>query len=51
MFNNIDPSLTGRAILGVMNWTVTWYRSDGPRSATEIANLFADLLLQGLMVQ
>jgi AcrR family transcriptional regulator len=51
VFNSIDPSLTGRAILGVMNWTVTWYRSDGPRSATEIANLFADLLLQGLMIQ
>jgi AcrR family transcriptional regulator len=51
LFNSVDPSLTGRAILGVMNWTVTWYRSDGPRSATEIANLFADLLLQGLMVQ
>jgi TetR/AcrR family transcriptional regulator, cholesterol catabolism regulator len=51
VFNSVDPSLTGRAILGVMNWTVTWYRSDGPRSATEIANLFADLLLKGLMVQ
>jgi len=51
VFNSSDPSLTGRAILGVMNWTVTWYRNDGPRSAKEIANLFADLLLQGLMVQ
>ena len=51
LFNNVDPSLTGRAILGVMNWTVTWYRGDGQRSATEIANLFADLLLQGLMIQ
>jgi AcrR family transcriptional regulator len=50
-FTNVDPSLTGRAILGVMNWTVTWYRRDGPRSATEIANLFADLLLNGLIIQ
>ena len=50
IFNGVDPSLTGRAILGVMNWTVTWYRSDGPRSATDIANLFADLLLNGLLV-
>jgi TetR/AcrR family transcriptional regulator, cholesterol catabolism regulator len=47
-FNNVDASLTGRAILGVMNWTVTWYRSDGARSAREIAELFADLLLDGL---
>ena len=49
-FNDVDPSLTGKAILGVMNWTVTWYRSDGPRSASEIADLFADLLLHGLLI-
>jgi hypothetical protein len=50
LFNNVDPSLTGRAILGVLNWTVTWYRQDGPRSAKEIAEVFADLLLDGLAV-
>jgi AcrR family transcriptional regulator len=50
IFNNVDPSLTGRAILGVMNWTVTWYRHDGPRSANEIANVYADLLLKGLLI-
>ena len=50
IFNDVDPSLTGKAILGVMNWTVTWYRSDGPRSAREIADLFADLLLDGLLI-
>lgn len=51
IFNSIDPSMTGRAILGVMNWTVTWYRNDGPRTATDIANMFADLLLRGLMTK
>ncbi len=50
IFNDVDPSLTGRAILGVMNWTVTWYRRDGPRSAKEIADHFADIFLNGLMV-
>jgi TetR/AcrR family transcriptional regulator, cholesterol catabolism regulator len=50
VFTDVDPALTGRAILGVMNWTITWYRSDGPRSASEIADLFADLLLNGLKV-
>jgi AcrR family transcriptional regulator len=49
-FDSVDPSMTGRAILGVMNWTVTWYRGDGQKSATEIANLFADLLLKGLLI-
>jgi AcrR family transcriptional regulator len=51
IFADVDPSLTGRAILGVMNWTVTWYRINGPRSATEIADLFADLLLHGLLIK
>lgn len=51
VFSSVDPSLTGRAILGVMNWTVTWYRRDGPRSSTEIANLFADLILKGLIIK
>ena len=49
IFNDVDPSLTGRAILGIMNWTVTWYRRDGPRSAENIAATFADLLLEGLL--
>ncbi len=51
IFNDVDPSLTGRAILGVMNWTVTWFRRDGPRSAEDIAEIFADLLLEGLLVE
>jgi AcrR family transcriptional regulator len=51
VFNNVDPSLTVNGILGLMNWTVTWYRSDGPRSASEIADLFADLLLDGLLIR
>lgn len=49
IFYDVDPSLTGRAILGLMNWAITWYRKDGPRSAREIADLFADLLLKGLL--
>lgn len=46
-----DPSLAGRAILGVLNWTVTWYRQDGPSSAEEIANQFTSLFLKGLLVR
>jgi AcrR family transcriptional regulator len=46
-----DPSLAGRALLGVLNWTVTWYRSDGPRSAPEIAGQFAELFLRGLLIR
>jgi AcrR family transcriptional regulator len=44
------PSLTARALLGVMNWTITWYRKDGPLSPGEIAEQFAELFLHGLIV-
>jgi AcrR family transcriptional regulator len=51
IFEHFDPSITARAILGVINWSVTWYHREGPRSAMEISNLFADLILNGLLVK
>jgi AcrR family transcriptional regulator len=42
------PSLSARALLGLMNWTVTWFHSDGPMSAEEIAHQYSDLFLFGL---
>ena len=44
-----DPSMAARVLLGVMNWTVTWFRSDGPMSAGEIADQITDLYLLGLI--
>jgi AcrR family transcriptional regulator len=46
-----DASLSARALLGVMNWTVTWFRKDGALTAGEIADQFADLFLNGLVVR
>lgn len=51
MFNCVDASLVSRALLGVMNWTITWYRPDGPLSPEEIAGQFADLFLLGLFTR
>ncbi len=51
VFTCPSPSLTARAVLGVMNWTITWYRPDGSLSAEEIASQFADLFLSGLLVR
>jgi AcrR family transcriptional regulator len=51
VFQCEDPSLAGRAILGVLNWTVTWYRPDGPSSAEEIADQFTSLFLKGLLIR
>ncbi len=36
------------AILGALNWTVKWYRSDGARSAIQIGRDFARILVRGL---
>jgi AcrR family transcriptional regulator len=44
-----DPRLVTRAILGALNWTVRWYRPDGPRPATTVASELADYLLDGLV--
>ena len=43
-----DPALTTRAILGILNWTITWYRPDGALEIDQIADQYSDLLLNGL---
>jgi len=43
-----DPALTARAILGILNWTITWYHQDGPLPIDQIADHYSDLLLNGL---
>jgi len=40
--------MTVRALLGVMNWTINWYRPDGNLSAERIADQFADLFMLGI---
>lgn len=51
VFQCENPSMAGRALFGVMNWTLTWYRPEGPLSVEAIANQFVDLLLNGLLVR
>jgi AcrR family transcriptional regulator len=43
-----DPVIAARALLGIMNWTITWYRPEGSLSVEEITREFANLFLQGL---
>jgi TetR/AcrR family transcriptional regulator, cholesterol catabolism regulator len=45
-----DIGFTSRMLLGAMNWTITWYRPDGPLSAEEIANGYADIIYNGILV-
>jgi len=51
VFACADPSLASRFVLGVLNWTITWYRPDGKLSPADIAEQFADLFLRGLLVR
>jgi AcrR family transcriptional regulator len=49
LFKCEDPALTTRAVLGIMNWTLTWYRPNGPLTIDEIADHYSHLLLHGLL--
>lgn len=48
-FNAPETGLISKALLGVLNWTITWYREDGPLSADQIADQFTDLFFTGLL--
>ena len=42
-FSSVDTML----FFGMINWTYTWYRADGPVSPTEFAGRAVDLFLDG----
>lgn len=47
-FQKIDEKITAFAILGVLNWTITWYHEKGKFSPDELAETFSNLFLSGL---
>ena len=46
-----DINLAAKGVLGVMNWTITWFRPDGPMAIEEISDQFAGLFLNGLLIR
>jgi TetR/AcrR family transcriptional regulator, cholesterol catabolism regulator len=44
-----QPKVAALAILGSCNWVYRWYKTDGRLSAKEIAEVFSDLFLNGLL--
>ena len=44
-----DPALLARAMLGALNWSVQWFRPEGPMSVEGIAEQLADYLMRGLL--
>ncbi len=49
VFDCSDPALAARGLLGIMNWTITWYQLNGSLSPEQIAEQYADLFLRGLL--
>jgi TetR/AcrR family transcriptional regulator, cholesterol catabolism regulator len=49
VFDCKDTGMAVRALMGVMNWTLTWYRPDGEKSIEKIADGYADLFFNGLL--
>ena len=50
-FNCLNVAVASRALLGTMNWSIIWYRQDGTLTPAEVADQFANLFLDGLLVR
>ena len=45
---DMNPAIVARAMLGAMNWTVTWFRPEGAQPPERVAQLVADYAVAGL---
>lgn len=43
------PKMTALALLGSCNWVYRWYRTSGSLSAADLAKVFSELYLDGLL--
>jgi AcrR family transcriptional regulator len=49
LFRETDVAIAVHGLLGMVNWMTRWYRPEGRLSAAQIADLFTDLLFNGLL--
>jgi len=49
LFRPVDPKLAALTLLGALNWTAQWYRPGGGKTARELGEEMADLLVRGLL--
>ena len=45
---DMSPALVARAMLGAMNWTVTWFRPEGADTAAVVGDVIARFLVRGI---
>lgn len=48
---DMDPAIVTRAMLGAMNWTVTWFRPEGADSSELVGDTIARFLARGIAVR
>jgi AcrR family transcriptional regulator len=48
---DMDPAVVARAMLGAMNWTVTWFRPDGPETAQAVGEIISRFLVRGVAMR
>lgn len=44
----VDPQIVTLQIIGMCNWSWTWFRPDGRLSAERVAEMYVDALLNGI---
>lgn len=49
LFREVDAKLAALTMLGALNWTAQWYRPGGRKSACQVGEEMADLLVRGLL--
>lgn len=49
IFDLKDTGLAVRALMGALNWTLTWYRPDGGKNIQQIADDYSDFVLKGML--
>jgi AcrR family transcriptional regulator len=45
---DMDPAIAARAMLGALNWTVTWFRPEGRDSAAVVGDVISRFLVRGI---
>ena len=45
---DMPPAIVARAMLGALNWTVTWFRPDGPDTAAVVGDVIGRYLVRGI---
>jgi len=45
---DMNPAVVARAMLGAMNWTVTWFRPDGADTASTVGEVISRFLVRGI---